>query len=328
MQKIAIVGAGIAGLTAAFFLKGFANVTVFDKSRGVSGRMSTRRFGDYSFDHGAQYFTARSNIFKNFLKISKINNIIKRWDANFVEIDRTVITSKREWMNEEPRYVGIPGMNEVAKVLADGIDVRLNTIITKIIYGDGWQLQDQHDNLYDDFDFVIIAVPSAQALDLLPAHFKYISNISDIKMTPCFALMLGLNKQKLSLTYDCARINNSDLSWISINSQKPNRNGNTTIVAHSTEEFANRFSNFNESDLINYLTHKVTELLNIRYDDVEYKSLHYWKFANNVIKDVDNPVFIDNTNRIALCGDWCLGGRVEGAFMSAYKVVEKIKNLN
>ncbi len=61
IPKVAVIGAGISGLMCARTLADHGcDVSVFEKSRGVSGRMSTRRVDDsLSFDHGAQYFTAR-----------------------------------------------------------------------------------------------------------------------------------------------------------------------------------------------------------------------------------------------------------------------------
>jgi len=63
--RVAVVGAGISGLICAKRLQnhGF-EVTVFEKSRSVSGRAATRR-GEpqLSFDHGAQYFTVCDSAF-------------------------------------------------------------------------------------------------------------------------------------------------------------------------------------------------------------------------------------------------------------------------
>ena len=60
MKKLAIIGSGLSGLTLANHLKDEFDVTVFEKSRGVGGRLATRRVDTYAFDHGAQYFTART----------------------------------------------------------------------------------------------------------------------------------------------------------------------------------------------------------------------------------------------------------------------------
>ena len=60
IRCIAVVGAGIAGLSCATELQqAGATVRIFEKSGGAAGRMSTRRGEDWQCDHGAQYFTAR-----------------------------------------------------------------------------------------------------------------------------------------------------------------------------------------------------------------------------------------------------------------------------
>ena len=74
MKKVAIIGAGLAGLTLARRLRGFASVTVLEKSRGLGGRMATRRSDNFEFDHGAQFFTARSTAFRDFIKAELASN--------------------------------------------------------------------------------------------------------------------------------------------------------------------------------------------------------------------------------------------------------------
>ena len=59
-MKIAIIGAGIAGLTTAKMLRDIAEVTVYEKSRGAGGRICTRYTDSFDFDHGAQFFIAKT----------------------------------------------------------------------------------------------------------------------------------------------------------------------------------------------------------------------------------------------------------------------------
>ena len=56
-KSISIIGCGISGIFAALHLKkaGLKNIRLFDKSRGVGGRLATRRSSEGKFDHGAQY---------------------------------------------------------------------------------------------------------------------------------------------------------------------------------------------------------------------------------------------------------------------------------
>ena len=67
-MKIAIIGAGLSGLALASRLSDKFDITLFDKSHSVGGRMSTRRRDGYSFDHGAQYFSVKSDEFRAFLE--------------------------------------------------------------------------------------------------------------------------------------------------------------------------------------------------------------------------------------------------------------------
>ena len=91
MTKIAIIGAGLLGLTAAHDLKEHANVTLYEKSRGVGGRLATRRAEPFSFDHGAQFFKARSKAFVDFIDPMIQDGTVQRWDARFAEIEGSTL---------------------------------------------------------------------------------------------------------------------------------------------------------------------------------------------------------------------------------------------
>ena len=95
MKDIAIIGAGLSGLTVANYLKDYANITIFEKARGVSGRLSTRRVGPFCFDHGAQFFRTRTNEFKAFIAPMIKEGVVAHWDAHFVEIENRKIIQKK-----------------------------------------------------------------------------------------------------------------------------------------------------------------------------------------------------------------------------------------
>ena len=80
IKNIAVIGAGLAGTTIASLIKGNSNVRVFEKSKDVGGRMSTRKETPFHFDHGAQFFKINTIDFKNFLLDLCTHKIIKPWN--------------------------------------------------------------------------------------------------------------------------------------------------------------------------------------------------------------------------------------------------------
>ena len=324
MIKIAIIGAGLSGLTFAHLLQDYADITLFEKARGVGGRMSTRRAEPYFFDYGAQYFTARTKRFQDFVQTLVGKGIIERWNARYVKFRGNQIIEKRNWPDEEPRYVGVPGMSYIAKFLAQGLNIHCNKRITSLNRQGTWQLIDEAGQQSQGFDWVICTAPSPQAVDLLPDSFKYHADIQVIKMRACFSLMLGF-EQSLPLDFEAAHVTDSDLSWIAVNSHKPQRPDLFTLTVHSSEDYAAAHIDDDRDQVIKHLINETSHIIGQDVSQANYKNIHGWRYANNADKKQKSSVFIDQDIKLAACGDWCLGGRVEGAFTSAYNLTKYIK---
>lgn len=113
MTSIAIIGAGLSGLTCARTLQKLekdVQISIFEKSRGPSGRMATRRLGEHQefvFDHGAQYFTARDLRFQKAVTEWQDLGVAQEWKGRIRIIDNSKIT---ETDNKDiKRFVGTPG---------------------------------------------------------------------------------------------------------------------------------------------------------------------------------------------------------------------------
>ena len=120
---VLVIGAGMAGLTAAEALsRAGRHVLVVDKGRGVGGRMASRRIGEATFDHGAQFVTAEDAAFAQ---------TVARWqEAGVVE----------EWYRDpdargegHPRWRGRPSMSEIAKHLSRNLDVRCTCRVASLL---------------------------------------------------------------------------------------------------------------------------------------------------------------------------------------------------
>ena len=87
MQDVLIIGTGMAATALANTLADKARVTLIEKSRGFGGRMATRRREGFEFDHGAQFFTARSQAFQQFLARPVEGACIAEWQPRLTTLE-------------------------------------------------------------------------------------------------------------------------------------------------------------------------------------------------------------------------------------------------
>ena len=168
-MKIAVVGAGLSGLVVAEKLQSVGTVEVFDKSRGAGGRMSTRYAGDYEFDHGAQYFTARSDAFRAFLQPLIDDGTVREWPATIAEYEAGSLVSATS-EHATPLWVGAPRMNSIGKALARRVSVSLDTPIASATRDSaGWSLRSAGDETFGPYELLIYATPAPQTLALASA---------------------------------------------------------------------------------------------------------------------------------------------------------------
>ena len=324
-STIAIIGAGIAGLNLARLLSDVAEVVVFEKSDKLGGRIATHHANSFSFDHGAQFFTAKNPAFKSFVKTLESHGVVTQWDARFVELEPTGINSQRIWDDEFPHYVGTPAMNSIGQYLANNIDVRLNQLITGIKKVDTAWFVETTQSKFGPFDWVIVTIPAEQAKVILPETVYPKINLQNVTMLPCFALMLGYEKPHF-FDWDAAFVSKSILSWVSVNSSKPKRGDHFTVVAMSTNDWANTNFDRSESSIIEEMFNELIKITNKNLADASYIKLKRWKYAN-ASRQEQALEMIDESSQLACCGDWCISGRIESAFMSSLTLAKKIENL-
>lgn len=323
--KIAVIGAGIAGLNLARVLSSQADVTVFEKSDKLSGRAATHIAGEYRFDHGAQFFTVKSKAFKQFVKQLEAQGVVARWDARFAEIRNAKITAQRQWDDAYPHYVGTPAMHAIGNFMAKDLDVRLNqTVHTLKRDNNTWLLMSEY-TLLGEYDWVLFAIPAAQAYALLPDHCSFKQDLSDVTMQACYALMLGYAQAK-DHVWDAALVSGSVLSWASVNSSKPGRVQKFSMVAMSRNAWAEAHFNHDEHAVTQAMIAELSEIMHQDMADYSYLKLKRWKYAN-AARRPQPMLLLDESLQLACSGDWCKVGRIESAFTSALDLADAVHNL-
>jgi predicted NAD/FAD-dependent oxidoreductase len=141
-------------------------------------------------------------------------------------------------------------------------------------------------------------------------------------MHACFALLLGFD-EPLDLTWDAALVHDADISWVSVNSSKPGRPASFSFVAHSTNAWADAHVDEDAALVRRHLTDEFRKVTGIDAAAAACIDLHRWRYAN-VDKQDGEPYALDAGRRLALCGDWFVRGRVEGAFTSARALAERL----
>lgn len=326
MKRIAIIGAGMAGLTVANKLKEFADVEVYEKSKGYGGRMATRYRNDYQFDHGAQFFIAKTPAFKEFLQPYIQQDVVARWDARFVEFTGNEVTYRRTWTNEVPHYIATPSMSSLGKAMAKDVCVQLETHVNKIKkIGQEWQLTDRDGKILGSYEWVILAIPAKQVIELIPDVYEFSKEVAEKNMTACYSLMLGF-KEPLSLEWDAALVKDANISWVSNNHSKPGRSSHYSLLIHSTNDWAEENIQLDNKAVIKFLIEETSHVIEQNVSIAEHIDLHRWRYAN-IQKQYGKKSFVDNTNRLAAIGDWCIKGRIESAFISGFDAANKLKKL-
>ncbi len=324
---IAIIGTGISGLSLAHHLREHATIKMFEKSRGVGGRMSTRYSDAFQFDHGAQFFTARSKLFKTFLHPFIANGTVNEWKPKIVTLEKGKKPYKRLWY--EPHYVASPKMNKLCKALARNQNIQLNTHIMKLSQtNNDWYLTDQAQVEHGPFDWVLSTAPAPQTSALFPDTFNEYEDIVNTSMTGCYCLMLGINK-KQPLPWGCAKVKHSPIAWIAIDSSKPDRHNHSSIVIHTTNKWAEEHIEKDKNTVLDILIQEFEVLTGIKMSDLDYQELHRWRYANTEVnKDSEEEPMgyvMDSSLKLAASGDWCLKGQIESAYLSGYYLANAFK---
>ncbi|MEW4225004.1 NAD(P)/FAD-dependent oxidoreductase [Rossellomorea marisflavi] len=295
--KVVIVGAGLSGIMAARTLmeRGITDILLVEKSRSVGGRLATRRIGEGKADHGAQFFTVRSPELEKGVESWLQEGWVRRWFGD-----------------SHPRYTGTEGMNALAKNLATGLTVRLNTKVLSITeHPHGCELHLEKGEVIKA-DHVLITAPAPQAAELLGVE-------APVAFRPCLVGLLTLEGPSglptpghldgEQLPYGVERI---------VDHKEKGISSTTVLSVYMTGEWSEE--HFSESD--EKVLARIIDLVRPYLgggSEGNGNQLKRWRYAE-AAEVVDQPL-LDAGKRMIMCGDAFLTKRDESGktrFESAY----------
>lgn len=318
--KVGIIGSGISGLSCAHqLIQAGHEVVIFDKSRGVGGRMSNRSYDVWSADHGAQYFTVKDSFFQQEVTKWIEAGVASSWSGKIVSLTNGEIINSDASKN---RYVGVPKMSSPAKYLAQNLNLELSQTILEISNkNEHWEFISKESGLLPfQFDFVIIAIPSIQAKAIIDSHSRILATVcQDVKMLPCWTLLAYLNKP-LEVNFDGAFVNNHLFSWIARDNSKPERAPSETWVAQANSIWSEANLDASKEEVGAILTRAFYELTGTQCPTHQ---IHLWRYAKLETEGHIN-FKVDNEMNLALCGDWLKTSTIEGAWLSGHLLAKEI----
>ena len=338
-KTIAIVGAGIAGVTCArTLMQAGHKVTLFEKSAGIGGRMATRASAFGTFDHGAQYFTVRDPRFVRALQT--VPDMCKPWSANTVRVlDELGRVAAAGLPARDAHWVPTPGMNALASrwalPLMEQRSVELETRVMHldrdVLNAQHWQLRTEGpggaQHVFSGFDAVLLAMPAEPARLLLHTSQqadRLAQQIDQVEMAPCWTLMLAFPQamqpglSTLGPQWNAARSTHHRIAWLARESSKPGRN---TVERWTVQASAAWSQEHLEDDALRVqakLLKAFSEVTGIRAQPAHVDTQR-WRYAQTT-QPLGKSHLWDAQTGLGACGDWCLGHRVENAFVSGLEL--------
>jgi renalase len=323
-KKIAVVGAGLSGMVCASELqkKGWL-VTVFEKSRGPSGRSTTKRWDattGIGIDMGLPYIETAQ------LK-QVANSLVGDWmDARIIQ--------QMPWLKHEnqiittiPVWMCIKKMSQITRYLSDTIPIITQERIIGVHYNGQWALY-SNDAEYGGFDAIVFAIPAPQVVDVDGVPHDISSHASRINYCAVNTLLIEMKSPLWFENYYEDVIDGPILRAVIADYLKPNREPQRyTYAVHSQPEWATKqFDELSKDSVQKIMMDALLMQYHRKPNLVMNTWVHQWKYGYLMgPSDSLQCGYLASTLAPAFaCGDWCQGPGALNAIESGYLLAHNI----
>ena len=309
--KVVVIGAGMAGLTAAHRLSAVAEVIVLDKGRGVGGRLATRRNGEATFDHGAQFLTTHSDEFAQIVNRWVNDGVVTPWFRGRIGPDG--VTDP----DGHTRFRGVISMNAIAKALSVGLDVRTASLVSALRNdGTSWTVV-MNDGTELFADGMVVTSPVPQTLALFDNGNVALSAadavaLASIDYDPCLALMAMLDGPSGLPEPGAVDPVDGPIDWMADNQLK-GISAVPAVTIHASAEFSRAQWDATDEEIADALVRAAQLDSAVIPGSVQ---IQRWRYARPSIEHPERFLLLDGVPPIVCAGDAFGGAKVEGAALS------------
>lgn len=361
MWDVAIIGAGLAGITCARQLTAAGKrVCILDKSRGLGGRMATRRVNNRTrVDHGLPDWSPQTESLKALTDELLVANVIKPWVFNAYEIQQREVLTR---VDRGPVYLASEGMSAIAKHLSQDFTPNVNLFFQQraasLSYhssgqDDGWRIRCDGGQVIAA-KRCVITIPAPQAADLLNTYPEddslssglaaAIASLKAVDYSPCLTVLAGYKKhrynemEQLSADGDVTGWTVTDITgtstrWIGLDSSKRDRTDGPVIVIHSKPAFAQRYIDSGDlqpaaSVLLRANARKLCSWI----AQPEWFQVKRWRYSQ--VNRPYSEAMLAVGDSLFLGGDWCSGfeesetaKNIDAAYLSGQAIAQALQTV-
>ncbi len=349
---VAIIGAGIAGLTCAQALKQAGQtIVILDKSRGVGGRVATRRIQTTHADHGACYLSpAQDSNLQELIQQMLAQGVLQVWTDTVHEFSPDY--GLQPAPTRQPRYIAPAGMSAIAKFLTPNLDLRLNHLVTSpTLHADHWECAiAQEPSIFAKA--IVLAIPAPQAAALMSSsaalrtadyreleYQEFMGQLASVDFFPSLSVMAGYSRDRAAAwQQDYPQIraitfpNDPVVSWLGFDSSKHAPSMLSTpedtepvFVLQSSAAFATL--HLDTADLqpaAAQMLAQVAQRFAPWLETPTWMQIHRWRYAF-ARSPLSTAYLAAPTSLPLICGgDWCGGRKIEDAYRSGRAIAEHL----
>lgn len=342
MTRLAIIGAGVSGLATAWALRTTPiGVTVFEKSRGYSGRAATRRRDGLCYDHGANYFKTPTSELEVLIHEQLPNEDLVAIDSDVWTFDAAGrLQPGDSAANAVPKWTYRRGINTLGKLLAAeaGAEVRLRTRVGRMVRQDaGWALFDVDDTPLGRFDAVVLTPPAPQTCALLEAstgadglQTELCNGLRKVHYVSQFTVVLGFDR-RLPRPGDFYALLNSDrghdVAWLSFEEDKPGHvpDGQSVLVVQMAPAWTDAHFEAEAASLTARVASHASVLLGTDCTAPAWLDHQRWRYAQPTAAAAHKPLRKAESAGLFVAGDALIGtGRVHRALETGFRCAERV----
>lgn len=349
MEDVVVIGAGLSGLTAAQQLhRAGYRVIVVEKSRGLGGRLATRRLGSTAIDHGCRYLQPFTDPSLSPIPSLLAAGELQPWQPEtFALTADGSLTAVAPSTGSETIYVAPKGMSSVAKALAPDLTIYRQWRATDLSPTPlGWRITGeclgsapQGPSSTIEAKAVVLAIPAPQAAALLGAAAEQsadlkalVLRLQAVEFEAVIAVMAGygpqtsscLDMQQSSGGWMITADHHPTLGWIALDSSKRTDPDEPVVVIHSSPNFAAKNLETTDLNAVGQTLLTAAGQLQPWLGSPQWMQVHRWRYG--LVGQPLGNITLSNPAVPGLvgCGDWCLGGNAEGAIASGHQAATAI----